>query len=137
MNEHFRSNKLRNQGRPWISHLIIQLWDLQLLMWIHRNDIEHSDLTPEKERQLDVLRTQATEELEAGSLSILPSDKHLFEDEDSIANLNLVDLKQWLTEVRLAREAANHEFTQRQRSLSRARAFMRDWLTTRSDQVPV
>jgi len=83
------------------------------------------------------LRTQASEELEAGSLSILPSDKHLFEDEDRIANLNLVDLKQWLTEVRLAREAANHEFIQRQRSLTRARAFMRDWLTTRLDHAPV
>jgi len=132
MDEHFWSKKLHNQGCPWLSNLITQLWDLQLLLWIHRNDIEHSDLTPEKRLQLEVLRTQATEELEAGFLSILHLDHHLFEEEDRIANLNLVELKQWLTEVRLAREDANHEFIQRQRSLTRAHAFMRDWLTTRS-----
>jgi len=44
-------------------------------------------------------------------------------------------MKQWLLEVHLARDAANHEFIQKQRSLLRARAFMRDWLnTTRANQ---
>ena len=39
-------------------------------------------------------------------------------------------MKQWLMEVRQAREAANHVFTQWQRSAARVRAFMRNWLNT-------
>jgi len=99
-------------------------------MWEHRNEIEHSDITPAKLLQLEVLRTQATEELEAGCLSLQPTDQHLFEDKDKVANFNLMEMKQWLLEVHLARDAANHELIQKQRSLSRARAFMRDWLNT-------
>ena len=130
MDAHFQSNKFRNTGRPWLSNLITQLWDLQFLMWEHRNAIEHSDMTPAKQLQLDVLRTQAVEELGIGCATLLPTDKHLFEDGDRTSNLNLVEMKQWLLEVRQAREAANHVFTQRQRSAARARAFMRDWLST-------
>ena len=87
-------------------------------------------MTPAKQLQLDVLRTQAVEELDIGCATLLPTDKHLFEDGDRTSNLNLVEMKQWLMEVRQAREAANHVFTQRQRSAARARAFMRDWLNT-------
>jgi len=135
MDDHFLSEKLRNKGRPWLSNLIIQLWDLQFQMWEHRNKIKHSDITPAKLLQLDVLRTQSTEELEAGCLSLQLTDKHLFKDEDKVANFNLMEMKQWLLEVHLARDAANHEFIQKRRSLSRARAFMRDWLnTTRVNQ---
>jgi len=137
MDDHFLLKKLRNKGRPWLSNLITQLWDLQLQMWEHRNEIEHSDVTPAKLLQLDVLRTQATEELEAGCLSLQPTNKHLFEGEDKVANFNLMEMKQWLLEVHLAQDAANHEFIQKQRSLSRARtrAFMQDWLnTTRANQ---
>jgi len=71
MNDHFLSEKLRNKGRPWLSNLITQLWDLQFQIWEHRNEIKHSDITPAKLLQLEVLRTQATEELEAGCLSLL------------------------------------------------------------------
>ena len=135
MDDHFLSEKVRNKGRPWLSNLITQLWDLQFQMWEHRNEIEHSNIIPAKLLQLDALRTQATEELEASCLSLQPTNKHLFEDEDKVANFNLMELKQWLLEVHLVRDAANPEFIQKQRSLSRAPAFMRDWLnTTRANQ---
>ena len=137
MDAHFQSNKFRNTGRPWLPNLITQLWDLQFLMWEHRNAIEHSDMTPAKLLHLDVLRTQAVEELDTACTALLPTDKHLFEDGDRISNLNLMEMKQWLMEVCQAREAANHVFTQRQCSVARAGAFMRDWLSTAQAPPPL
>ena len=128
MDDHYKSQKLRNTGRPWLSNLIEQLWDLQFNMWEHRNNVEHSDMTPAKHKQLEVLRTQATEEINAGCETMSKSDKHLFDNPDLIANYPLLELSQWLTDVRLARAAANNEFIQRRRSLARSRAFMRNWL---------
>jgi hypothetical protein len=130
MDDHFESKKQRNKGRPWLSNLITQLWDLQFNMWEHRNEIEHSDITPDKLRQLDLLLIQATEELNEGCDALSKTDQTLFLNPSSISNLTLTELKQWLEDVRLARTAANNEYVQRRRALTRARNFMRDWLAT-------
>jgi NADH pyrophosphatase NudC (nudix superfamily) len=134
MNEHFAAKGMRNTGRPWLSKLITQLWDLQFNMWEHRNEIEHSDMTPDKLKQLDLLRIKATEELNEGCSTLSQQDKTLFLNPALISNLNLTDLKQWLKDVHLARQAANNDLVQRRRALTRARNFMRDWLNRANTQ---
>ena len=126
--EHFKSIQSRRTGRPWLTGLIRQVWDLSFQMWEHRNNILHSDYSPHQLAKLERLRTQAREQFLQGTRGLLPQDHHFLQDKYHVLALDLPSLEVWCKSVSLAREAQPQTVLLQRRRLSKARAFMQSWL---------
>jgi len=86
----------------WTRELIQQMWELQRKLWEHRNNIEHTQMTPAKQQQLDVMMTRARDELQVGYKDLQRQDHHLFTNPESALSMTLTDLELWLKDVQLA-----------------------------------
>jgi len=109
--------------------LIQQIWELQRQLWEHRNNIEHTEMTPAKQQQLDVMMARARDEPQVGFADIQRQDCYLFAEPESVLSMTLSDLALWLKEVGLARQAMDDVRIRKQEQVARSRAVMHAWLS--------
>jgi hypothetical protein len=136
---YYQSQGSQRTGRPWLTSLIKQVWEVSFAMWEHRNSIHHSGHSPHTANQLHCLRAQAQEELDLGTMGLLPQDHHWMDYPDKVLQFDLADLRLWYTSVKLARQAFQVQQQQTQHRLRHSRAFLRNWLEGRpqpADLIP-
>ena len=123
----------------WTRELIQQMWELQRKLWEHRNNIEHTQMTPAKQQQLDVMMTRARDELQVGYKDLQRQDHHLFTNPESALSMTLTDLELWLKDVQLARRAVDAVRIQKCKQVARSRAVIHGlhaWLSTCDPMTP-
>jgi len=116
--------------------LIQQLWELQRQLWEHRNNIEHNEMTPAKQQQLEVKMARARDELQVGYADLQRQDRHLFAEPEVVLSMTLADLTLWLQEVGLARRAVNDVRIRKQKQVARSRAAIHAWLFPHNPRTP-
>ena len=104
------------------------MWELQRQLWEHRNNIEHNEMTPAKQQQLEVMMARARDELQVGCADLQCQDRHLFAEPELVLSMTLSDLTLWLKEVGLARNAVDDVRICKQEQVARSRAAMHSWL---------
>ena len=103
--QHYAQGSSQKKGRPWLTRLIRQVWDISFDMWEHRNKILHGDTTPQKLAQLQNLRLKAQEQFHLGTAGLLTQDHHWLEDHAAVFAMDLDSLRLWHKSITLAREA--------------------------------
>jgi len=108
MEEHYQQITTEKKHNKWTIKLIQQMWELQRQIWEHRNNIEHNEMTPAKQQQLEVRMARARDELQVGCADLQRQDRHLFAEPELVLSMTLSDLTLWLKEVvGLARRAVD------------------------------
>jgi len=128
MEEHYKQITTEKKRNKWTRKLIQQMWELQHQLWEHRNNIEHNEMTPAKQQQLEVRMARARDELQVGYADLQRQDRHLFAEPELVLSMTLSDLTLWLQEVGLARRAMDDVRIHKQEQVARLRAAMHAWL---------
>ena len=105
--KHYKSQKLRRSGKRWTVELIKKLQMVSWDMWDHRNGILHGN--PDKHHRKDELSaTNADIEKEwtRGAEGLLAQDQFLFRSKEAVEQRTLEKKWEWLTSVKVARQAA-------------------------------
>jgi len=89
MEEHYKQITTKKKHNKWTRKLIQQIWELQRQLWEHHNNIEHTEMTPAKQQQLDVMMARARDELQAGCADMQHQDRHLFPEPESVLSMTL------------------------------------------------
>jgi len=130
MEEHYKSITTRKKHHKWTRTLIQQLWELQRALWEHRNNIEHTEMTPAKQQQLEIMMAKARDELQLGCADLQRQDRYLFAKPESVLSMTLPDLALWLKDVGLARKSVDDVRERKRQQVARSRAAMHAWLAS-------
>jgi len=136
MEEHYAQITTKKKHNKWTRKLIQQLWELQRQLWEHRNNIEHNEMTPAKQQQLEAMMARARDELQVGCANIQRQDRHLFAKPELVLSMTLSDLTLWLKEVGLARRAVDDIRIRKQEQAACSRAVMHAWLSSHNPRTP-
>jgi len=136
MEEHYQQIVTEKKHNKWTRKLIQQMWELQRQLWEHRNNIEHNEMTPAKQQQLEVRMARARDELQVGCADLQRQDRHLFAEPESVLSMTLSDLTLWLKDVSLARRSVDDVRIRKQEQVARSRAAMHAWLFSHNPRTP-
>ena len=130
MEEHYKQILTRKKHNKWTRTLIQQIWELQRQLWEHRNNVEHTQMTPAKQQQLDIMMARARDELQVGCTDVQCQDCYLFAKPESKLSMTLTDLALWLKEVQLARRTVDDVRIRKREQVARSCAVMHAWLSS-------
>jgi len=99
-------------------------------MVIERNNIEHTEMTPAKQQQLEIMMAKARDELQLGCADLQRQDRYLFAKPESVLSMTLPDLALWLKGVGLARKSVDDVRERKRQQVARSRAAMHAWLSS-------
>jgi len=136
MEEHCGQITTKKKHNKWTRKSIQQMWELQRQMWEHRNNIEHNEMTPAKQQQLEVMMARATDELQVDCADKQRQDRHLFAEPELVLSMTLSELTLWLKDVGLARRAVDDLRICKQEQAARSRAVMHTWLFSHNPKTP-
>ena len=136
MEEHYQQIVTEKKHNKWTRKLIQQMWELQRQLWEHRNNIEHNEMAPAKQQQLEVRMARARDELQVGCADLQRQDRHLFAEPESVLSMTLSDLTLWLKDVSLARRSVDDVRIRKQEQVARSRAAMHAWLFSHNPRTP-
>ena len=125
---HYTNIGSQKTGKAWLARLIRQLWLVCWRMWEHRNFINNSTLTDEEKRERSHLLSQVHQEFAKGSSTLLKTDRYLLKKQTDVIKYSIVDLKDWLERVRLARASNSRVVERDSRSLQASQRFMTRWM---------
>jgi len=136
MEEHYNQITTKKKHNKWTRQLIQQMWELQFQLWEHRNNIEHNEMTPAKQQQLEVKMARARDELQVGCADLQRQDRYLFAEPEVVLSMTLSELTLWLQEVGLARRAVDDVRIRKQEQVARSRVAMHAWLFSNNPRIP-
>jgi len=136
MEEHYNRITTEKKHNKWTRKLIQQMWELQRQLWEHCNNIEHNEMTPAKQQQLEVKMARARDKLQVGCADLQHQDRYLFAEPEAVLSMTLSDLTLWLQEVGLARRAVDDVRIRKQEQVARSRAAMHAWLFSHNPRIP-
>jgi len=130
MEEHYKRITTRKKHHKWTRTLIQQLWELQRTLWEHRNNIEHTEMTPAKQQQLEMMMAKARDKLQPGCADVQRQDRYLFAEPELVLSMTPLDLTLWLKDVGLARKSVDDIRERKRQQAARLRAAMHAWLSS-------
>ena len=105
--KYYKSKKMRRSGRRWTVELIKKLQMVSWDMWDHRNGILHNN--PDRHHRKDdlaVANREIEREWTRGAEGLLTQDQFLFRSKKAVEERTLEKKREWLTSVKVARQAA-------------------------------